>query len=295
MDISRFIELLALISQSTLWRILVIFVVALILHRVIGIIVTHFMRRVVNQGNHLLPLSERQSNEDVEKRAQTISGIFITALLVTMWIIVILVILSELGVNIAAMATGAGLAGVIIGFGAQNVIKDYLAGIFIILEDQYRVGDTIKLEGTGSSIPISGTVEQITIRMTRLRDLDGNVHTVLNSTPTSATNMSYKSANANLDIPVSYDTDIDRLEEIINHTGEKLAQDFPAETLEPIQFMRVNDFSENAIIVKCLGKVTPGSQWEISGAFRREIKKVFEKEGIVIPFNQLVVNLRTTK
>ena len=275
------------------WRILIVLLAALLLHRIIRVVVRRVIHRIVMRSDALKPADERQPVADLEKREETIGGIFATALIVIMWLITILIILSELGVNIAAMATGAGLAGIIIGFGAQNVVKDYLAGIFIILEDQYRVGDIVMFEGTGSLEPLSGTVEQITIRMTRLRDLDGNVHVVLNSAPTSVTNMSYKFANTNIDIAVPYDADIDAIETIINQVGTKLAKDFSHETLEPIQFLRVNAFEDRAVIVKCLGKTKPADQWTVAGEFRRRIKKAFEAENIAMPLDRLVVESRT--
>lgn len=286
MDVLReFQELM----QYVPWRILVILIVAGLLQRLIRVAVRRVVRRLVKRNQH--PANKKLSEIDTEKREATVSSIFSTALIVVMWVIVGIIVLGELNIDIAALATGAGLAGIIIGFGAQNVIKDYLAGIFVILEDQYRVGDIVMFEGTGSAQPLSGVVEHITIRMTQLRDLDGNLHTVLNSSPTSVKNMSYKYANAHINLAVAYSSDIDKVEQVINQVGEELSEDeaFKDDTVEPIQFLRVDSFEDSAVIVKCLGKAAPATQWAMMGEFRRRIKKAFEKAGIEMPYNRVVI------
>jgi small conductance mechanosensitive channel len=130
------------------------------------------------------------------------------------------------------------------------------------------------------------------VRITRLRDLDGNLHVVQNGSVTTATNLSLGFANVNIDIGVSYDTDIDKLEKIINKLGEQLAQDenHKDNILEPIAFLRLDSFGDSSVNVKALGKVKPGTQWEIAGEFRRRLKKEFDKNGIEIPFPQRVIH-----
>lgn len=266
-------------------RILVIIAVAIILQRVIRIVVRRVVHRLVRR-------EEAITDADRDKREKTISSIFGTALAAVLWIITVLVILSELHINIAALATGAGLAGIIIGFGAQNMIKDYLAGMFIIIENQYRVGDVVIFEGTGSSRPLGGIVEEISIRSTRIRDDDGNLHIVLNGTPTSVTNMTFKHANAHMDLRVSYNSNIDQVEQVINRVGIEMTKDknWMDKIIEPIEFVRVEQFADSAIVIKCIGKTTPIDQWAVSGEFRRRLKKAFDKEGIEIPFNQMVIH-----
>jgi small conductance mechanosensitive channel len=230
-----------------------------------------------------------RSRIDEKKRTQTLSTIFRTAADVIVWIAAALLILSELGVNIAALATGAGLVGVIVGLGAQSAISDILAGVFIIAENQYRVGDVVTLTTSGK--PISGVVEDISIRITKLRDLDGNLHIVRNGQTNIVTNLTFDYANVNIDIDVSYDTDIDRLEHIINTVGTDMAADdlWQEAIKEPIQFLRIDSFESSGVRVKVLGKVEPAKQWDVAGEFRRRIKKAFESEGIAIPFTQIVL------
>jgi len=230
------------------------------------------------------------SKTDERKREDTLIRIFRTLSAVALWTIAIIVILSELQVHIAALLTGAGLVGVIVGMGAQNVIKDYLAGILIIMENQYRVGDIVQLYANGSNV--AGVVEDVSIRATRLRDLDGNLHIVPNGSAGIITNMSLQFAQVNVDIGVSYETDIDKVEKIINDIGDNMIKEKPwsDNIIEPIQFLRLDQFGDSSITIKSVGKVKPATQWDTAGEFRRRLKKAFEKHDIEIPFPQIVIH-----
>lgn len=230
------------------------------------------------------------SKVDEKKREQTLINLLSTASAVLLWTIAVIAILSILEVNIAALMTGAGLIGIVVGFGAQSSIKDFLAGVFIIAEDQYRVGDIVTLYADGNLI--SGVVEDITIRITRLRDLDGNMYIVPNGSTNIVNNRTFEYANVNVDIGVAYESDVDTVERVINEVGKQLAEDeaWKEDIFEPIQFLRVDGFEDSAVRIKALGKVRPAKQWDIAGEFRRRTKKAFEKNGIVIPFNQVVVH-----
>lgn len=262
----------------------VVIAIQLILRHTIGRIV----RRAVRSHHY-------ESKVDERKRERTLSTIFRTASAVVLWTLAIIVILWQLEVNVAALMTGAGLIGIVVGFGAQSAIKDFLGGIFIIMENQYRVGDIVTLN-TGVA-PVSGVVEDITIRITRLRDLDGNMHIVPNGSVAVITNLSFKYANVNVDVSVSYRADIDKVQAVINKVGEDLAKDseWKESIFEPIKFLRVDAFDDMGVRVKALGKVEPAKQWDIAGEFRRRIKKAFEKNGIEIPQSQLVVHNQNGK
>ncbi|MGH7196255.1 MAG: mechanosensitive ion channel family protein [Candidatus Saccharimonadales bacterium] len=255
-----------------------------ILHRTIDRIVA----RVVRSHKYAHKIDE-------EKRERTLVTIFRTAVGVVLWVIVVMLILWQLQVNIAAFLTGAGLIGIVVGFGAQNAIRDILAGIFIISENQYRVGDIVTLNAEGTNI--SGEVQDITIRITRLRDLDGNMLIVRNGSVVIVTNLSFEFANVNVDVGVSYDSDIDKVERVINEVGQQLAEDeaWAQHIYEPIHFFRVDGFEDSAIRIKALGKVEPAMQWDIAGEFRRRLKKAFDKQNITIPFPQVVVHKASTK
>lgn len=229
--------------------------------------------------------------QDEKQREDTLISTVGAGLRVTLWIITGLLLLAEVGIDITPLLAGAGIAGVALGFGAQSMVRDFLSGVFILVENQYRVGDVIRLNNE-----VSGKVERVTLRQTVLRDLDGMVHHVPNGEIRLATNMTMEYANVNLDIGVGYDTDLEKLEEVINQVGAKLAgevewRDF---IIEPPKFLRVNDFGESAIEIKIIGKTAPMKQWSVTGELRKRLKIAFDKKGIEIPFPQRVVHTKTS-
>lgn len=256
-----------------------IFLLQIISGRVIGRIVERAVR-----SHHY------KNAVDEQKREATLITIFQTLSAAVIWIIGAILILSQLNVNLAALATGAGLVGIIIGVGAQSTISDFVAGIAIIIENQYRVGDIVTLTAAGKET--SGVVEDITIRVTRLRDLDGNLHTIRNGLTDVVTNRTFDYANVNVDIGVAYESDIDVVERVINKVGKAIANDetWKSHIIEPIAFLRVDGFEDSAVRIKALGKVEPAKQWDVAGEFRRRIKKAFEENGVTIPFPQVVVH-----
>jgi moderate conductance mechanosensitive channel len=282
MDASEFWETFHQLFGNIFAQIALTLLIILIAQLIFRATIDRIVRRVV-RGHHF------DTMIDEKKREDTLANIFHTALAVLIWTVGIIIVLWLLEINLAALVTGAGLLGIIVGFGAQATIKDFLAGIFIISENQYRVGDVVTLELSGTNV--SGEVEEITIRITRLRDIDGNLVTVSNGSITTVTNLTFKFANVNVDLRISYDADIDKVEEIINKVGSEMANDKDWEEgiFEPIQFLRVESFEESAVIVKALGKVEPAAQWELAGEFRRRIKKAFERNNIRVPYPQMIV------
>jgi moderate conductance mechanosensitive channel len=272
-----------LISDNPLVRVLIAIWIGLILHMTLRIVIGVLVDRSVGRRHHLNPV-------DADKQKQTLKSVLSTMSAVILWIIIVFVIITLLGVNIAALLTGAGLFGVIFGFGAQSIIRDFVSGMFIIGENQYRVGDIVDII-TPSGI-VSGVVEDLTIRITRLRDLDGNLHVVSNGLAQSVTNYSYRYANVNVDIRVAYNSDIDKVEKVINEIGEAMAKDDQWKDIisEPIAFLRVDKFEDFGIVVKVLGEVQPAHQWEVAGDFRRRVITAFAKHKIQIPLPQLELN-----
>jgi moderate conductance mechanosensitive channel len=232
-----------------------------------------------------------ESKAEEHKREDTLIRVFRTLSAVVLWTVGIIVILGELHVHLATLLTGAGLIGVVVGLGAQNMMKDYLAGILIIMENQFRVGDIVSMSA-GLGTPVAGVVEDISIRATRLRDLDGNLHIVPNGSAGIITNLSYKFAQVNVDVNVAYDTDIDKVELIINEIGEQMTHDeaWTDRIIEPIKFMQVSNFGDSALVVKAVGKVKPAAQWDVASAFRRRVVSAFKKNGIEIALPQIVVH-----
>lgn len=254
---------------------------------VLQLILRHSIARVIRRTVR----GHKFANQiDEEKRAKTLITIFKTAISVIIWIVAIIIILWQMHVNIAALMTGAGVVGIVVGFGAQSAIRDFLAGIFVLAENQYRVGDIVTLRPAG--VEISGVVEDITIRITRLRDLDGNIHIVQNGSANAVTNMSFGFANVNVDVLVDYDSDVNKVEKVMNDVGCSMSDDaeWAGAIVEPIQFLRVDGFEDSGVRIKALGKVEPAMQWDVAGEFRRRLKVAFEKHGIKIPLPQVVVH-----
>lgn len=240
--------------------------------------IERLVRRAVRNGQF--------DNEiDEKKREDTVISLLHTSFSLIVWTLAFFFILGLLKVNVAGLLTGAGLFGVIFGFGAQSTIKNYLSGIYVLTENQYRVGDVITLSGgVVGSVPVSGVVEDITLRITKLRALDGSLHTINNGDAAVITNRTFKYANVAVDITVSYDSDIDQVEQVINQVGKQMLEDdtLNKQIITPISFLRVDNFNESGVIVKVFGKVKPATQWDVAGAFRRRIKDAFDKQGIAM-------------
>lgn len=283
MSIENIMSTLGSLFSISAVQIAAVIVTATIAQLILRESLTLVVRKIVRGHKFNSPLDE-------EKRENTLVTIFRTALAVTIWAIATVTILWQLDVNIAALLTGAGLVGIILGFGAQSAIRDFLAGIFIITENQYRVGDIVTLRAAGTDV--SGVVEDITIRITRLRDLDGNLHIVQNGAANIITNRSFGFANVNVDVGVAYEADVNKVEKIMNKVGQDMKADqaWAGVIVEPIQFLRVDGFDDSSVRIKALGKVEPAMQWDVAGEFRRRLKKAFEKNDISIPFSQVVVH-----
>ncbi|GAH80681.1 unnamed protein product, partial [marine sediment metagenome] len=182
----------------------------------------------------------------MKKRANTLSSVFVNTGTIIILIFAIFTMLPEFGVNIAAMLAGLGIVGIAIGFGAQSLIKDLLAGIFILLEDQYRVGDVVNVAGIG------GLVEEIGLRRTVLRDLDGIVHSIPNSEIKVASNFTKGYSRVNLNISVAYGEDLDRVIEVINRVCKEMAEDpkWSADFVSTPKVLRVDKLADSGIDIK---------------------------------------------
>lgn len=259
-------------------------VVVILVAGLVQIILREGIDKLVRRAVHGHKYSSRTEEK---KREDTLLHVFRPLNRAIVWFIALIVILSIVGVNLAALITGAGAVGLVFGIVAQSAFKDYIAGVYIIVENQFRVGDVVMLAGT-----TSGVVEDITIRITKLRDMDGNLHYVRNGDAGVITNMTSDWANANINLDISWDSDIDEVEKVINEVGAAMAKEerWHEVIVEPIQFLRVDSFGDSAVTVKALGKTTPINQWSVAAEFRRRIKVAFEQHSIGRPYPQLVVN-----
>lgn len=260
-------------------------IVSIAITVLVVIIVIHFGERLIHRAvARTIRAAKHQSRTEELKREKTVSQIISRMLKVLIWPFAIMSIVAQLGVEVAPLIAGAGIIGLAIGFGAQTLVKDMIAGLFIVIENQYGVGDVVDLDGT------SGTVEEITLRKTRLRDAAGVVHHVPNGTIMRASNMSSEFSGINLNVGVAYDSDIAKVTEVINTIGEQLAKDAKWEDriLEAPHFVRVDNFGPFTVDVRIMGKVIPLSQWDVTGELRQRLIKAFTKAGIDMPTSPLM-------
>ncbi|MEE8442865.1 MAG: mechanosensitive ion channel family protein [Dehalococcoidia bacterium] len=217
---------------------------------------------------------------EIKKRADTLSRVLLLTSRIALVTVAIFMILSEAGVNIAPALVGFGIAGIAIGFGAQNLVRDIIGGLFVVVENQYRVGDVVRLGG------IAGIVEDINLRRTLLRDLDGIQHVVPNGETGVASNFTKGWSRVNMNISVAYGEDLDRVIEVINRVGRELAEDkeWGKRILTPPQVLRVDNLGDSGIDIKILGDTKPIEQWGVMGELRLRLKRTFDQEGIEIPW-----------
>ncbi len=259
--------------------ILTVLVVTWIISHFIRLIITRIVRRMIPHG------SFRLENEEI-KREDTLIEILSEFFNIIVWVGAFLYILSTFGVPIAPLVTGAGILGVAVGFGSQSLVKDVINGMFIIAENQFRIGDVITVG------QYSGTVEGMTLRVTKLRHINGTIHYVPNGEIKVASNESMDFSMVDLKINVGYETKIDHLQEVINQVGQDLVNDpeFKDAIIEAPEFLRIDDFTDYAITARILSKVYPKEQYRIAGELRKRLKKAFEAHSIDIPYPTRVVH-----
>jgi small conductance mechanosensitive channel len=223
-----------------------------------------------------------EANRRIQLRVSTVSRV--TKGIVTVsWIVVgTLVALSAIGVNTGPLLAGAGLVGVAVSLASQNLIKDAINGFFIILEDQYAVGDVI------SVATVDGLVENMNLRITQLRDSEGRLITIPNSEIKIVANLSSNWSRADLNIPVAYHTDVDKALEVINNVAQELSHDegWRDQILDKPEVLGVDDFGNRGVIIRVWIKTQPLKQWQVAREFRRRLKLALDKFGISIPLPQ---------
>jgi small conductance mechanosensitive channel len=256
-------------------RILLVVVIAYGLCRAISLLVTRFEKE--------LRAGVRLNSREHAKRARTLGFVvnkMSTAVIVG---VAMVTILYELGVNVAPLLTGAGIAGVAIGFGAQWLIKDLLSGFCLILEDQVRVGDDAVINGT------DGLVEQINLRTIVLRDVRGTVHVFANGAITTLANQSKDFSHYVIDLNISYKEDPDRVSEVVREVDRDVRQDpeFAALMLEAAQIHGVVGFSDWSMQLRVRLKTVPQQQWKVGREFRKRLRKALNRHGVAVPYPAL--------
>jgi len=263
-------------SLSSLFKITATIVIALIL--------TNLLRRTINLFSY--EIAKKSSGRDAETRVNTLGRVFRYIASVTIYLIAFMLILSELKINIAPILGAAGIVGVSIGFGAQSLVKDYVGGLFILIEDQIRQGDTVKIEG------YEGTVEEITLRYVRLRDYDGFVHYVPNGQIRIVTNMGRDFSYATFDITLGYEVNLDKATKLMQEVSQKLRKSFTYKTkvLSDIEISGIDRLSESNLVIKARIKTQAMEHANIKREYLRLMKIAFQKARIKPPYAQVVVH-----
>lgn len=260
-------------------KVIAIIVISYIVHRSAGMIIEKFVRKVITTDRHL--------NKDAEtKREDTLIRIFTVATNLIILILALLMIMQELGFAIGPLLAAAGIAGLAFGFGGQYLIRDLISGLFIIMENQYRIGDVVCFDKA------CGLVEDISLRMTTLRDMDGTVHHVPHGEIKTVSNLSKTFARVNLNVGIGYNSNLEKVISVVNKVGKELSEDpeWKDKIIKAPQFLRVDDFADSAIVIKIFGETKPLEQWSVTGELRKRLKNTFDQEGIEIPFPQMVVH-----
>jgi small conductance mechanosensitive channel len=285
-------------TVSTVWeflqgvplKILIILVVAVVIRVILVRILDRIVKRMAAQGRRerlgetrkaerTQELSEVLMSQRRRQRAEAIGTLLRSVITATVVIIAVLLILPILGIDIAPLLASAGVLGVALGFGAQSLVKDYLSGIFLVFEDQYGVGDMVDL---GEAI---GIVEDITLRVTRLRDLSGVVWYVRNGEILRVANQSQGWVLAAIDIPVAYDENLDAVREAVQAVAEDMYADpqYDEMLLGKPSYAGVESVSGEAVFIKVLAKAAPEKQIPLTRAIRARIKEEFDRRGVRVP------------
>lgn len=267
-----------------------------------AVIVSWLLRRAIGRGLRRLhsgameervdavrrgvPSALRETEEislRAEQRIAALTGVLRSLATFTVWLIAAFMILGEIGISLAPLLAGAGVVGVALGFGSQSLVKDFLSGMFILVEDQFGVGDIVNIEDQ-----VDGIVERVTLRTTRLRAVDGTVWHVPNGEIRMVGNTSQHWSRSLLDVEVAYDTDIERAKGVIKRVADGLWKEDGAILGEP-EMWGVEQLGASGVMLRLVVKTTPREQWRISRELRQRIKQAFDEEGIEIPFPQQTV------
>jgi moderate conductance mechanosensitive channel len=273
------------VTAATL-RILLILIIAWVAMRAAKIALRRLEKRMLQRGQ-----AQGELPNESLRRVETLIRLLQQGALILLWVVTILIILREIGVEIAPILASAGVVGVALGFGAQNLVRDLIAGFFMILENQVRVGDVAIINGTG------GLVEQINFRTTVLRDMSGAVHVFPNGSITTISNRTHEWSAYVLDIGVSYKENPDQVMEIMRAVSREMREDraYKALMLADIEIFGVDQFADSAVIIKARLKTIPIKQWEVGREYLRRLKKAFDRAGIEIPFPHRTIYLNDAR
>jgi small conductance mechanosensitive channel len=259
-------------SLAALGRILVLLLLGIAMEVAVRVLIPRVTARVSRRASQTMDLERRQ-------RSATVVNFSTGVIRLVVWTMLFVSLLGEININIGPLLAGAGVAGAALAFGAQNIIKDYLAGFFILLENQYTLGDVVRIGA------FTGTVEEITMRITVLRGMDGAMHVVPNGTITAVSNMTSAWARVVVDIGVAYDTNVDTAVAVLAKVAEGLRTDeaWAPFMLEAPETLGLTSLTETAMILRVMVKVVPEAQWRVQREFLRRIKVELDANHIAPP------------
>jgi small conductance mechanosensitive channel len=259
-------------------RIVLILVVALALSKLFRHLVSRLER--LADDDDPLTLSER------EKRARTLGRMLRQVVAVVVWSIAGMLVLGEIGVDLKPILAGAGIAGLALGFGAQTLVKDLIAGFFILLENQFRVNDVIRTAG------VEGMVDAMNLRTTVLRDAEGRVHVIPNGSIEVVTNLTREGCRALLDVGVGYEEDVDRCLEVLRRVGEEMGKDPVHGPMlrGPFQVLGIERLDASSVVLRVWVETRPHHRWDVLREMRKRVKRAFDEAGIEIPYPQMTVH-----
>jgi small conductance mechanosensitive channel len=262
--------------------ILVVLVAAMALSMLARIAVRRMQRRIATEG----PITEEQHNL---QRAATLTQALSYTVQVSIWTIALLLILGNVGVNLGPLLAGAGIAGVALGFGAQSVVRDFLSGFFILLENQYGVGDLVEINAAGGSV--TGKIETISLRTTSIRAFDGTLHIVPNGNIQIVGNKFRGWARAIIDVGVAYGEDVERVKQVLEELFEELRQDeeLSVALLDGPRVLGVERLGEYDVVLRVIADTSPSARLKLERELRTRIKRRFDEQGIESPMPRQVV------
>lgn len=266
-------------------KVAVILAAALVLSRLGGRVI-HRVEKKITEGEE-----EGLDALIQAKRAQTLGGVLRAALSILIWALAALTALDQVGVDIGPLIAAAGIGGLALGFGAQNLVRDFIAGFFILFEKHYDVGDVVRI------VNVAGAVEEVKMRTTVLRDLEGVRHVIPNGEIRVSSNLTKGFSRYVIVLPVPYDADVDAAIEITRGATEAMRQedDFRDLILAPLEVLGMDNYGESQIDVKVYVETVPGKQWQVGRELRRRIKLAFDKAGISIPFPHREIIVRNAQ
>jgi len=259
---------------------------SIILILILFLIGSKLINLAINRTQKLI-ISRSKDDDDLEteKRVSTLMAIVKQAAKILLWVILIMVLLQKFGVDIGPLIASAGIIGLAVGFGAQELVRDFISGFFILLENHVRAGDVAIINGTG------GLVERVELRTITLRDLSGVIHIFQNGKINTLSNMTKEWSAMVFDIGVAYKEDIDTVIKIMKEVGQDMLEDpdFKDNILEPLEVMGLDRFGDSALVIKARLKTKPIMQWSTGREYRKRLKIAFDKENIEIPFPHTTV------